>query len=470
MLATLTDWLWTYVLIAALLLVGLRFTLASRFVQVRLFKVMFAQLRVSRAVGTKQGISGFQALLVSVAGRVGGGNIAGVAVAITLGGPGALFWMWLIALLGMATSVFECSLAQLFKRRHGDNDFRGGPAFYMRYGLGWRVMPVVYSLLLLVTLGLGFNAMQAYAITQSVESAFGVSAWQTGAALTTLMAVVIFGGIRRIAVFSEFIVPLMVLGYFGVAIIVLIMNINQVPSAFALIMTSAFGFEEVIGGGVAAAVMQGARRGLFSNEAGLGTAPNVAAVADVAHPMSQGLIQGLSVFIDTIVLCTCTAMIILLSPLYQPGAEGIEGIALTQRALATHIGPIGEPLVSIALVLFATSSIAYNCYLGENSIAFFDISPKITINCFRFAVLALIAWASLQDMTTIFSFSDLTMGLLAVVNLLALWALFPVGMSLLRDFESRGAVSSSTFDHSRLPQQNFDPESRPLVETPAKPE
>ncbi|WP_435211997.1 alanine/glycine:cation symporter family protein [Luminiphilus sp. nBUS_16] len=470
MLATLTDWLWTYVLIAALLLVGLRFTLASRFVQVRLFKAMFAQLWVSRAVGTKQGISGFQALLVSVAGRVGGGNIAGVAVAITLGGPGALFWMWLIALLGMATSVFECSLAQLFKRRHGDNDFRGGPAFYMRYGLGWRVMPVVYSLLLLVTLGLGFNAVQAYAITQSVESAFGVSAWQTGAALTTLMAFVIFGGIRRIAVFSEFIVPLMVLGYFGVAMTVLIMNISQVPSAFALIMSSAFGFDEVIGGGIAAAVMQGARRGLFSNEAGLGTAPNVAAVADVAHPMSQGLIQGLSVFIDTIVLCTCTAMIILLSPLYQPGAEGVEGIALTQRALATHIGPIGEPLVSIALVLFATSSIAYNCYLGENSIAYFDISPKITINCFRLAVLALIAWASLQDMTTIFSFSDLTMGLLAVVNLVALWALFPVGMSLLRDFESRGGVSNSTFDHSRLPQQNLDPESWPLVETPAKTE
>jgi AGCS family alanine or glycine:cation symporter len=262
----------------------------------------------------------------------------------------------------------------------------------------------------------------------------------------------------------------MVLGYFGVAITVLILNISQVPSAFALIMTSAFGFDEVIGGGVAAAVMQGARRGLFSNEAGLGTAPNVAAVADVAHPMSQGLIQGLSVFIDTIVLCTCTAMIILLSPLYQPGAEGIEGIALTQRALATHIGPIGEPLVSIALVLFATSSIAYNCYLGENSIAFFDISPKITINCFRCAVLVLIAWASLQDMTTIFSFSDLTMGLLAVVNLLALWALFPVGMSLLRNFESRGGVSNSTFDHSQLPQQNLDPESWPLVDTPAKTE
>ena len=470
MLAILTDWLWTYVLIAALLLVGLRFTLASKFVQLRLFTAMFVQLRVSRSAGSKRGISGVQALLVSVAGRVGGGNIAGVAVAITLGGPGALFWMWLIALLGMATSVFECSLAQLFKRRHGDNDFRGGPAFYMHYCLGWRVMPVVYSLLLLLTLGLGFNAVQAYTITQSVESAFGISTWQTGIALTALMSVVIFGGIRRIAVFSEFVVPIMVLGYFGLAIVVLVMNYAQVPAAFALILTSAFGFEEVIGGGVAAAVMQGARRGLFSNEAGLGTAPNVAAVADVAHPMSQGLIQGLSVFIDTIVLCTCTAMIILLSPLYQPGAEGIEGIALTQRALATHIGPIGEPLVSIALVLFATSSIAYNCYLGENSIAYFNVSPKITINAFRIAVLVLIAWASLQDMATIFSFSDLTMGLLAVVNLVALWALFPVGMSLLRDFEAGYNSSTPVFDRARMPEQNLDPESWPGVETPAKTE
>ena len=470
MLAILTDWLWTYVLIAALLFVGLRFTLASKFVQLRLFTAMFAQLRVSRSAGSKRGISGVQALLVSVAGRVGGGNIAGVAVAITLGGPGALFWMWLIALLGMATSVFECSLAQLFKRRHGDNNFRGGPAFYMHYGLGWRVMPVVYSLLLLLTLGLGFNAVQAYTITQSVESAFGISTWQTGIALTALMSVVIFGGIRRIAVFSEFVVPIMVLGYFGLAIVVLVMNYAQVPAAFALILSSAFGFEEVIGGGVAAAVMQGARRGLFSNEAGLGTAPNVAAVADVAHPMSQGLIQGLSVFIDTIVLCTCTAMIILLSPLYQPGAEGIEGIALTQRALATHIGPIGEPLVSIALVLFATSSIAYNCYLGENSIAYFNVSPKITINAFRIAVLVLIAWASLQDMATIFSFSDLTMGLLAVVNLVALWALFPVGMSLLRDFEAGYNSSTPVFDRARMPEQNLDPESWPGVETPAKTE
>ncbi len=460
MLATISDWLWTYVLIAALLMVGLRFTLASRFAQLRLFVAMFSQLRASRLSGTARGISGFQALVVSVAGRVGGGNIAGVAVAITLGGPGALFWMWLIALLGMATSIFECALAQLFKRRHVGEVFRGGPAYYMRHGLGWRIMPVVYSLLLLLTLGVGFNAVQAYAVTNSVESAFGIPSWQSGIALTVVMGLVIFGGIRRIAVFSEIVVPVMVLGYFLLAVTVLILNFEQIPQALALIIKSAFGLQEVVGGGVAAAVMQGARRGLFSNEAGLGTAPNVAAVADVRHPISQGLIQGLSVFIDTIVLCTCTAMIILMSPIYQPGAESIEGIALTQRALAAHIGPIGEPLVSIALVLFAVSTIAYNCYLGENSIAYFDVAPRVTIMAFRIAVLALIAWASVQDLATVFSFSDLTMGLLAVVNLAALWALFPVALALLRDFEhARISSNEPVFDPSKLPDIDLDPES-----------
>ena len=460
MLTTLSDWLWTYVLIGSLLVVGLRATIASRFVQLRLFGTMLSQLRSSRLSGTERGISGFQALVVSVAGRVGGGNIAGVAVAITLGGPGALFWMWLIAVLGMATSIFECALAQLFKRRHVGETFRGGPAYYMRHGLGWRVMPVIYSLLLLLTLGIGFNAVQAYVVTTSVESAFGVPTWQSGIALTAVIGLVIFGGIRRIAVFSEFVVPLMVLGYFLLAVTVLVVNFEQIPSAFALIIKSAFGLEEVVGGGLAAAIMQGARRGLFSNEAGLGTAPNVAAVADVAHPISQGLIQGLSVFIDTIVLCTCTALIILMSPIYQPGAEGIEGIALTQRALAAHIGPIGEPLVSIALVLFAVSTIAYNCYLGENSIAYFDVSPRVTILVFRVSALALIAWASLQDLATVFSFSDLTMGLLAVVNLAALWALFPVALALLRDYESgREQTLDPGFDPRQMPDVELDPQS-----------
>lgn len=468
MLATLTDWLWSYVLIIALIAVGLRFSVGSRFVQLRLFGAMFRGLWNSHLGGTARGISGFQALVVSVAGRVGGGNIAGVAVAITLGGPGALFWMWLIALIGMATSLFECALAQLFKQKHVDDDFRGGPAYYMRHGLGWKVMPVIYSVLLLLTIGIGFNAVQSYSVTASVESAFGVPPWQSGLVLTLVMGAVMFGGIRRIAVFSEVVVPLMVVGYFGLALMVVVINITEVPAALLLILKSAFGLEQVAGGGLAAAVMQGARRGLFSNEAGLGTAPNVAAVADVPHPVSQGLVQALSVFIDTMVLCTCTALIILLSSVYTPGADNVEGIALTQLALAEHIGPIGEQLVSIALVMFAVSSIAYNCYLGENSIAYFDISPKLTIPLFRLSVMALIGWASLQDLATVFSFSDLTMGLLAVVNLWALWALYPVGRRLLTDFEQRRAVGPPVFEMSALPDLELDAASWGEAPDPAK--
>ena len=284
MLMTITDWLWSYVLIGALLIVGVRFTIGSRYVQIRLFRRALAVLSDIEWRGSERGISSFQALTVSVAGRVGGGNIAGVAVAITLGGPGALFWMWLIALLGMSTSLFECALAQLYKRRHGEETFRGGPAYVMRYGLGWRVLPVIYSVLLLVTIGFGFNAVQSYVVTTSIESAFGVPALTSGLVMTGVMAVILFGGIRRLALVSEIIVPAMVVGYLILAVLVLALNVGEIPSALWLIVSSAFGLEQAVGGGVAAAIAQGARRGLFSNEAGLGTVPNVAAAADVPHP------------------------------------------------------------------------------------------------------------------------------------------------------------------------------------------
>ena len=460
MLATLTDWLWSYVLIVALLAVGIRFSFGSRWVQIRLFGAMFSGLFHSHLRGTVRGISGFQALVVSVAGRVGGGNIAGVAVAITLGGPGALFWMWLIALLGMATSLFECALAQLFKRRQAGDYFRGGPAFYMHYGLGWRWFPVLYSILLLITIGIGFNAVQSYSVTTSLASAFNIPTWQSGLALTLVMGAIMFGGIRRIALFSEIVVPIMVIGYFSAAMLVVAINITEVPAALMLIVRSAFGLEQVVGGGLAAAVMQGARRGLFSNEAGLGTAPNVAAVADVPHPMSQGLVQALSVFIDTMILCTCTALIILLSSVYQPDATSLPGITMTQLALADHLGPIGEPLVSIALVMFAVSSIAYNCYLGENSIAYFDKLPRGSLTTFRLFIMAIIGWASVQDLATVFAFSDLTMGLLAVVNLIALWYLYPVGLRLLQHFEAqRRQGHPPVFQMSEMPDLTLDSES-----------
>ncbi|MEE4202939.1 MAG: alanine/glycine:cation symporter family protein [Halieaceae bacterium] len=460
MLATVTDWLWSYVLIVALLAVGLRFSIGSRFVQLRLFTAMFRGLTHSHLSGTQRGISSFQALVVSVAGRVGGGNIAGVAVAITLGGPGALFWMWLIALLGMATSLFESAFAQLYKQRHAGDDFRGGPAYFMRHGLGWVKLPVIYSLLLLVTIGFGFNAVQTYAVTNSIESAFGVPTHYSGIVLTAVMAVVLFGGIRRLALFAEVVVPVMVVGYFLLALTVLVLNFSEVPAALALIFKAAFGLEQVVGGGVAAAIMQGARRGLFSNEAGLGTVPNVAAAADVPHPMSQGLVQSLSVFIDTIVLCTCTALMILVSSAYQPDATDMQGVTLTQLAVAEHLGPIGEPLVSIALVMFAVTTIAYNSYLGENSIAYFERLPKSAITVFRCSVLGMIAWASVQDLGTVFSFADLTMALLALTNLAAMWKLYPLGLRLLSDFEAqRKQGQTPVFVMSQMPEEDLDPES-----------
>ena len=456
MLATVTDWLWSYVLIVALLAVGIRLSVTARFVQIRLFKEMFRDL-LGGFSATDKGLSSFQSLVVSVAGRVGGGNIAGVAVAITLGGPGALFWMWLIALIGMATSLFACALAQLYKQSDGSETYRGGPAYFMHFGLGWRVMPVIYSGLLLITVGFGFNAVQTYSVTNSIESAFAIPTWQSGIVLTAVMAIILFGGIRRLAAVSQVIVPIMVAGYFALAVGILVANISEVPGALALIFKSAFGLEQMVGGGVAAAIMQGARRGLFSNEAGLGTIPNVAATADVQHPISQGLVQSLSVFIDTIVLCTCTALIILLSSAYQPDAINPQGVVLTQLAVAEQLGGWGESLVSVFLVLFATTTIAYNCYLGENSIAYFSNRPAWAIPAFRISVLVMIAWASVQDLGTVFSSSDLTMALLAITNLLALWYLAPVGMKLLRDYESqlRSGVSP-VFKRETMPDENID--------------
>ena len=456
MLATVTDWLWSYVLIVALLAVGIRLSVTARFVQIRLFKEMFRDL-LGGFSATDKGLSSFQSLVVSVAGRVGGGNIAGVAVAITLGGPGALFWMWLIALIGMATSLFECALAQLYKQSDGSETYRGGPAYFMHFGLGWRVMPVIYSGLLLITVGFGFNAVQTYSVTNSIESAFAIPTWQSGIVLTAVMAIILFGGVRRLAAVSQVIVPIMVAGYFALAVGILVANISEVPGALALIFKSAFGLEQMVGGGVAAAIMQGARRGLFSNEAGLGTIPNVAATADVQHPISQGLVQSLSVFIDTIVLCTCTALIILLSSAYQPDAINPQGVVLTQLAVAEQLGGWGESLVSVFLVLFATTTIAYNCYLGENSIAYFSNRPAWAIPAFRISVLVMIAWASVQDLGTVFSSSDLTMALLAITNLLALWYLAPVGMKLLRDYESqlRSGVSP-VFKRETMPDENID--------------
>ena len=463
MLEFLSELLWGKVLIALLVTVGIGFTVASRFVQFRYFGRMFRILSASQAFQKdKHGhLSSFQALLLSVAGRVGGGNIAGVAVAITLGGPGAIFWMWVVGLMGMATSFLECSLAQTYKVAESDGTYRGGPAHYIARGLGprWKWMAGLYSVLLLLTFGFGFTALQSYAVATSIDDAFGVPVFYTGIALAMVVGLIIFGGVRRIARVAEFLVPIMAGSYLLITAAVLALNIEHIPDVFMLIVNSAFGLEPVVGGGIGAAILMGVKRGLFSNEAGLGSAPNVAAVAYVPHPANQGVVQAFSVFIDTLIICSSTAFIILLSGIYDPAAlSDIGGVALTQSALADHVGDWGRSFVSVALMLFGFSTILYNYYLGENSINFFSTSNQNFFNTFRVAIIGLVCWGATTDLGTVFGFADVTMGLLALVNLIALIALFRPGLRILRDFDDQIAegIEQPVFDVTRFKDMNLD--------------
>ena len=457
MLDLLNDLLWSKVLIVALVGLGLYFSIASRFVQFRYFGNMFSIF--AEAFQRKPGqLSSFQALMLSVAGRVGAGNIAGVAVAIMLGGPGAVFWMWLVALLGMATSYFECSLAQLFKRREPDGGYRGGPAFYIQHGLGLRWLAIVFSILLLVTFGFGFNAVQSYTVATSLHDTFGLPTHFSGIALVVVIGLIIFGGIKRIASMADVLVPIMAFSYIGMALVVLGMNIGEVPATLALIVKSAFGLEPAFAGGIGAAILMGVKRGLFSNEAGLGSAPNVAAVAEVKHPAAQGIVQSLSVFIDTILVCTSTALIILLSGVYQPGMEQA-GVVLTQAALAAEVGEWGRVFVSMALLLFVFTTLVYNYYLGENALGFFS-QKRWLVQVYRVLVMALVLWGSMQDLSTVFGFADVTMGLLALVNLAALFMLFKVGLRLMRDYDSQiqAGVQSPVLDARQFADLDLDPQ------------
>ncbi len=432
----LNNLIWGNILIFLLPLLGIFFTISSRFVQFRYFFKMFNILRDT--IHDKHGhISSFQALMLSVAGRVGGGNIAGVAVAITLGGPGAVFWMWIIGLVGMSTSFFECSLAQLYKEKDANdpNVYRGGPAYYITKALGQRWLGIIISILLMITFGFAFNATQSYIITTSFESTFNIPTWITGISLTLVFAIAVFGGIKRITRFAEVIVPIMAMGYLLIALVVIVLNISEIPSLISLIVTEAFNPSSAIGGGIGAVILQGAKRGMFSNEAGLGSAPNVAAVAYVAHPVQQGIVQSFSVFIDTIILCSCTAFIILLSGVYTPGLEGVEGVLLTQNALIEHIGPFGGIFVTIALLLFGFSSMLYNYYLAENSLNFFSKGNVLLFNIFRGLVVALIVWGALQNLSVVFSFADLTMGLLALINLIVIAILYKPVLKLIEGYD-----------------------------------
>ncbi|MFN4098423.1 MAG: alanine/glycine:cation symporter family protein [Pararhodobacter sp.] len=456
------DLTWGWALIPILVVFGVFITIMSGFVQFRFFGRMFRVLSGKNQNADPSAISAREALLVSVGGRVGGGNIAGVAVAITLGGPGAVFWMWAIALIGMATSLVESTLAQVYKRTDGEA-FRGGPADYIRRGLGqqYNWLAIVYAVCLLAAFGLGFNAFQGNTVAGAAQDSLGLDRTITGALLAIVTGFVIFGGIKRIAKVADVVVPVMALGYLTLAFLVIAMNITEIPSVIARIVSSAFGFEEAVAGGMGAAIAQGLRRGLFSNEAGLGSAPNVAATALVRHPVSQGITQSFSVFIDTIIICSCTAFIILLGDVYVAGAEGVDGVVLTQQSLVSHFGTWSSYALTLAILLFAFSSIIYNTYLGENALAAITDS-KMAVTVLRVLIMGLVfLGATAPGATAVFFFSDPMMGILALVNLVAILMLFPVAMRVVADFRAqlKAGVERPIFDSKKFSDLDLDHEA-----------
>jgi AGCS family alanine or glycine:cation symporter len=448
--------LWNYVLVYGLLAVGLYFTIRLRFQQILHFGEMFRVVLASDATD-REGISPFQALTVSLASRVGTGNIAGVAVALTLGGPGAIFWMWMVALVGMATAYSESTLAQLYKvhdRSGGPGGvYRGGPAFYIARGLGMPWLGGVFSVCLILSFGLVFNAVQANSIADAMEGAFGLPKIATGLALAALTAVVIFGGIRKIAAVAEYVVPFMAGGYLLVALFVVAINIGEVPGLLGLIVGSAFGLTEAAGGiagGLAAAMLNGVKRGLFSNEAGMGSAPNIAAAATPVphHPSSQGFVQALGVFIDTIVICSCTALMILLSGVYVPGGE-LTGTQLTQAALGEQVGAAGPAFVAIAIFFFAFTSIIGNYSYSEMAMAFLRLDNPAALLTLRVVVLLMVVWGALQAVATVFNTADASMGVMATINLVAIVALSGTVVKLTRDYFAQRRAGVEPVFHGR---------------------
>lgn len=467
MLEVINDFLSGKVLIILIVGLGSYFTIRSRFVQLRHFFHMFAVFRDSLRSSSDQ-LSSFQALMLSLAGRVGAGNIAGVGIAVTLGGPGAVFWMWVTALVGMASSFFECSLGQLYKRCDSEGQYRGGPSFYIQHGLGKRNLGMLMALLLLVTFGFAFNGLQSHAVTHSLKGAFDIDPTLSGVILASLLGLVFIGGIKRIASVADLLVPVKTLAYIAVTLYVIVVQFDQVPVMLATIVRSAFGLDPVFGGLLGSAVVMGVKRGVFANEAGLGSAPNVAAVAEVRHPVAQGVVQAFSVFLDTFVICTCTALLILLSGFYTPGFEG-DGLVLTQNSLAAVVGDWGRLFISVALALFVFTSILYNYYLGENNLRFLLGDSRKALIGYRALVLALILWGAVEDLRTVFAFADITMTLLALVNLIALTLLFKVGLRLLRDYDEqrRAGIEQPVFDSAKFSDLDLDLKAWPP--SPASP-
>lgn len=451
------DILWTYILIAALIACALWFTLRTKGVQFRLFREMFRVLGESGSKpkdGTRK-VSSFQAFAVSLASRVGTGNLAGVATAIAVGGPGAVFWMWLIALLGSATAFVESTLAQLYKRK-GKDSFIGGPAYYMKYGLHAPWMGIIFAILIVMTFGLANNAIQTNTICGALDNSFHIQPWISGAAIAVAILLIAIGGVQRVAKVSSVIVPIMAVAYVVLSIVVIAMNLNAIPGVFKEIFESAFGFRQAVGGGLGAAMMNGIKRGLFSNEAGEGSAPNAAATADVSHPVKQGLIQALGVFTDTLLICSCTAFIILISGAHHN--PELNGIVLTQTALETEIGAIGSWFIAFAIFLFAFSTIIGNYYYGEVNIQYLTKKKWVMVLYRALSCVAVIMFGALSSLNVVWSVVDFFMALMTICNLIAIVFLGKYAFKLLQDYvaQKKTGIKDPVFNAGSIPEISED--------------
>lgn len=464
LITQINDAIWGYVLIGVLIICGIWFTWKTKGVQFRMVGEMLRLLADSATSGTDslsdkdknhKHISSFQAFAVSVATRVGTGNLAGVATAIAIGGPGAVFWMWVIALIGSATAFIESTLGQLYKQRQKDS-FVGGPAYYIKRGLHCNWMAYLFAVLITITFGLSYNSIQSNTICGAMYEAFGWNPLLVGSILSVVALIIIFGGLQRIANVSAVMVPLMAIGYFVLVMVIIIMNIEHIPHVLKVIITNAFGLEQGIGGTIGATIMNGVKRGLFSNEAGEGSAPNVAAAATVSHPVKQGLIQALGVFTDTLLVCSCTAFMILISGLYS--TPELNGIALTQAALNSEIGAFGPTFIAIAILLFAFSSIIGNYYYGEANIRFMTSSNAVLTVYRVFSGGVLVMFGAMASLEIVWNLGDLCMAMLTACNLVAIVRLGKYAFKLLEDYrqQKRSGIKEPTFHRSQMPEIEKD--------------
>ncbi|WP_455683937.1 alanine/glycine:cation symporter family protein [Thomasclavelia sp.] len=451
-LGLLNEFLYSNILIALLIAAGLYFTIRSKFVQFRLLPEGIRLLKEKSH--HDNGVSSFQALMISTASRVGTGNIAGVATALAAGGAGSIFWMWIIALIGGASAFVESTLAQVYKEKDGDS-FRGGPAYYIEKAIGKRWLGIIFSCLLIACFIFGFNPLQAYNVSSAVEYYFANNeavALIIGAILAIATAIVIFGGVHRIGIISSKIVPIMAILYILLGLYITFSNINKLPLIFSNIFSQAFDFQAIAGGFAGSCVMHGIKRGLFSNEAGMGSAPNAGATADVSHPVKQGLVQTISVFIDTMLICSTTAFMLLCYGV----DSGLTGMPFVQQAISSNVGEYGIHFITISIFLFAFSSLIGNYCYAESNFKFI-IDNKKALFVFRITTIAVIFFGAQASFDTIWDLADVLMGFMAIMNIIVILLLGKIAFKCLNDYlEQKDAGKDPIFYPEKLGIKNAD--------------